>query len=134
MSAAIKVAKAALTDWQSGGESRGQRSAVEDVETYLPGTRWRAAYDSGRLLHNAWSSAKADRPKAGEEKVSALQHNHESGSPEKQIELWLACCCDLRRQRAGLPQGNRILSAPVTEMKTWIENNPGSESGWKRSL
>jgi hypothetical protein len=55
MSAATRVVKATLTDWQSGGESRGQRSAVEDVETYLPGTRWRAAHDSGRLLHNAWS-------------------------------------------------------------------------------
>jgi len=28
-----------LADWQAGGESRKQRSAVEDVETYLPGVR-----------------------------------------------------------------------------------------------
>jgi len=100
MLAATRVAKAALTDWQSGGESRGQRSAVEDVETYLPGARWRAVHNSGCLLHNAWSSGESRQTESGRREDSAPRYNHDSGLPGDRLSCGqlAAAICEGREQ------------------------------------
>src|SRR5690348_16642528 len=101
----FRVAKAAVADWQSGGESRGQRSAAEDVETFLPGVREQSGMRLCRLLHNAWSLAKAGRPKSGEEKV---QHCNTTMTPacrrnRLSCSQLAAAICAGREQGPGLP-------------------------------
>jgi len=134
MSAMCRVAKAALHDRQPGGESCGQRSAAEDVETFLPGAREQSGMRLCRMLHNAWSiPACRDRPRSGEAKV---QHCSTVMTPARRKNR--LSCSDLAAAICeGREQGCRKAIAffgSGNGTETWIENNPGDESGWKRSL
>ena len=116
----FKVAKAALADGSQAAKAVGsdlRRKMWKHIFRELVGrcTRLRLCC----IVHG--SPAKAGRPKRGRSEGSALWHNHESGSPGKQIELQPAYRCNLRRQRAGLPQGNSILSVPATALKLGLK-------------
>jgi len=99
MPAANRVAKAALADWQSGGESRGQRSAVEVMETYLPGACWQV--DTTSVVVTCVVIGESRKTGCRQREGSALWRSYDSGLPEKQTGLQPACRCDLRSQRAG---------------------------------
>ena len=116
----FKVAKAALADGSQAAKAVGsdlRRKMWKHIFRELVGKMYVTSVVC--ILHGYWRKP-ADR-KTGEAKVQHLQHNHESGSPGKQIELQPACRCNLRRQRAGLPQGNSILSVPATALKLGLK-------------
>lgn len=87
-------------------------------------------------LHHAWAARLAGIVRnARRREGSALHHDYDSGLSGKTDRVVASLLLQSRlagERGLGLP-GSHSLSVG-NGAETWIENNPGDESGWKRSL
>lgn len=128
--------ESSFEDRQSGSGLPGWAAICGgDVETCLRESASRFTRLRSQL-HHAWASRLAGIVRnARRREGSALHHDYDSGLSGKTDRVVASLLLQSRlagERGLGLP-GSHSLSVG-NGAETWIENNPGDESGWKRSL